>query len=108
MRFFILGLPQRRYSDARVEKVAAQSSREIENAEMGCGFLGLPQRRYSDARVEKVAAQSSREIENAEMGCGFLGLPQRRYSNARVEKVVMVKFAAESFHTRGGGQKRNT
>jgi len=52
-----------------------------------------------------VAAQSSREIENAEMGCGFLGLPQRRYSNARVEKVVMVKFAAESFHTRGGGAK---
>ena len=69
MRFFILGLPQRRYSDARVEKVAAQSSREIENAEMGCGFLGLPQRRYSNARVEKVvmvkfAAESLKTFEN--------------------------------------------
>jgi len=42
-------------------------------------------------------------------GAVFLGPPQRLYSDAREEKVVMVKFAAESFHTRGGGgQKSNT
>jgi hypothetical protein len=49
--------------------LVAQSSREIENPEMGCGFLGLPQRLYSDARVEKVvmvkfAAESFKTFKN--------------------------------------------